>query len=113
MPSQSSEDRAFEALSDPTRRALIERLSEGPASVSDLARPLGITLAAVIQQLQLLERCGLIRSEKTGRVRTCSLDLDGLGVAERWLQERHSPRVDRVERPQPTYARKALAEEED
>ncbi len=80
----------FVALAEPTRQAILERLSAGPASVSDLARPFDLTLAAVVQHLQLLERTGLVKSEKVGRVRTCSLDPSGLRVAERWITDRRS-----------------------
>jgi DNA-binding transcriptional ArsR family regulator len=83
-------DRVFHALADPTRRALVERLSRGPASVSDLARPHAMTLAAVVQHLQVLERSGIVRSEKEGRVRTCRIEPGGLSVAERWIGERRS-----------------------
>jgi DNA-binding transcriptional ArsR family regulator len=83
-------DRIFHALGDATRRAIVERLSEGPVSVSALAEPLAITLAAVVQHLQVLEKSGLVRSEKTGRVRTCSIEASGLTVAERWIADRRS-----------------------
>ena len=84
-------DRVFHALGDPTRRAIVERLSNnGPASVSSLAAPLLITLAAVVQHLQVLEESGLARTEKVGRVRTCSLDFAGLAALEKWIQERRS-----------------------
>jgi len=83
-------DRVFHALGDPTRRAMIERLSEGPVSVSKLAKPLDITLAAVVQHLQVLERSGLVRTEKVGRVRTCSVEPKGLTVVERWIADRRS-----------------------
>ena len=83
-------DRVFHALGDPTRRAMIERLSEGPVSVSMLAKPLDITLAAVVQHLQVLERSGLVRTEKVGRVRTCRVEPKGLNVVERWIADRRS-----------------------
>jgi DNA-binding transcriptional ArsR family regulator len=87
-------DRSFRALAEPTRRALIERLSRGPASVSDLARPFPMTLAAVVQHLQVLEESGLIRSEKVGRVRTCSIEAGGLNTLADWFAERRT----RIER---------------
>lgn len=99
MLDQSAVDRVFHALADPTRRALVERLSRGPASVSELARPHAITLAAVVQHLQVLERSGVVRSEKEGRVRTCRIEPGGLSVAERWIEERRSlweRRLDRL-----------------
>lgn len=81
-------DRIFHALGDPTRRAILERLSEGPASVSRLAEPLDITLAAVVQHLQVLEECGLVQTEKLGRVRTCRIETAGLAVAGKWISDR-------------------------
>ena len=81
-------DRVFHALGDPTRRAIVERLSERPMSVSVLAKPLQITLAAVIQHLEILEKSGLVQTEKTGRVRTCQLEPMGLSVAEKWIDAR-------------------------
>jgi DNA-binding transcriptional ArsR family regulator len=78
----------FQALGDPTRRAMVERLSGGPVSVSQLAKPLAITLAAVVQHLQVLEKSGLVRTEKLGRVRTCRIEPAGLSVLEQWVQER-------------------------
>jgi DNA-binding transcriptional ArsR family regulator len=83
-------DRVFQALADPTRRGLVDRLTRGPASVSELAAPLPITLAAVVQHLQALEACGLVRTEKVGRVRTCQIDPAGLRAAEDWLHERRT-----------------------
>src|ERR1039458_4932304 len=83
-------DRVFHALGDPTRRRIVEKLSERPMSVSRLAEPLDITLAAVVQHLQVLEESGLVQTEKAGRVRTCSLAPGGLSVAEQWLSDRHS-----------------------
>ena len=78
----------FHALGDPTRRAILDRLSRGPISVSKLAAPLAITLAAVVQHLQVLEESGLVHTAKTGRVRTCSLETTGLNVAAQWIDER-------------------------
>jgi DNA-binding transcriptional ArsR family regulator len=83
-------DRVFHALGDHTRRAIVEKLSEGPISVSTLAKPLDITLAAVVQHLQILEKSGLVHTEKVGRVRTCRIEPKGLTVAERWIDERRS-----------------------
>jgi DNA-binding transcriptional ArsR family regulator len=82
--------RELDALGDPTRRAILERLSERPHSVSGLATPLGVTLTAIGQHLQVLEESGLARTEKVGRVRTCSLDFAGLAALEKWIQERRS-----------------------
>jgi DNA-binding transcriptional ArsR family regulator len=91
MPSPKANiDRVFRALGDPTRRAIVEKLSEGPISVSRLAKPLDITLAAVVQHLQILEESGLVHTEKIGRVRTCSIEPAGLSVAEQWVGDRRS-----------------------
>jgi DNA-binding transcriptional ArsR family regulator len=88
MPRQKADiDRVFHALGDRTRRAMVKKLSEGPISVSRLAEPLAITLAAVVQHLQILEESGLIRSEKVGRVRTCRIESAGFSVAEQWIGE--------------------------
>jgi len=83
-------DRVFHALGDPTRRALLEKLTNGPVSVSKLAEPLAITLAAVVQHLQILEECGLVQTEKSGRVRTCRIEPVGLDVAAQWIKDRRS-----------------------
>src|ERR1700731_3608990 len=83
-------DRVFHALGDPTRRAIVEKLSEGPISVSRLAEPLDITLAAVVQHLQVLEESGLVQTEKIGRGRTCRVDPSGLSAVEQWIGARRS-----------------------
>jgi|SRR5579859_2140379 len=80
----------FQALADPTRRDMLERLTRGPASVSELAKPFAMSLAAVVQHLQLLEASGLVRTQKIGRVRTCQLRSETLRAAERWLAERRT-----------------------
>jgi DNA-binding transcriptional ArsR family regulator len=87
---QLSLDRAFHALADPGRRAMVERLTRGPASVSELAAPLAMSLPAVVQHLAVLEEARLVRSEKTGRVRTCRIDGAALRAAERWIAERRA-----------------------
>ena len=79
-------DRIFHALGDATRRAMMERLSSGPMSVSRLAEPYEMTLAAVVQHLQILEEAGLVCTEKTGRVRSCRIDAAGLDAAQHWLK---------------------------
>jgi DNA-binding transcriptional ArsR family regulator len=79
--------RVFHALGDPTRRAIVKKLSEGPISVSRLAAPLAITLAAVVQHLQVLEASGLVQTEKVGRVRTCRIESAGLSAAEQWISD--------------------------
>lgn len=81
-------DLAFQALSDPGRRAMVERLSLGPASVSELAKPLPMSLSAVVQHLKVLEEAGLVKSQKVGRVRTCTLDIGAMSQVERWIAER-------------------------
>ena len=99
LSQRAAVDRVFHALGDPTRRAIVERLSEGPVSVSSLAQPLDITLAAVVQHLQILEASGLVQTEKVGRVRTCRIEPKGLSVAERWINERRTlweRRLDRL-----------------
>ena len=83
-------DKVFQALADPSRRAIVDRLSQGDTSVSELARPLAMSLAAVVQHVQLLEASGLIRTQKTGRVRTCRLDRGVLSQAETWLSQRRA-----------------------
>jgi DNA-binding transcriptional ArsR family regulator len=88
----------FHALGDPTRRAIVEKLSEGPISVSHLAAPLGITLTAVAQHLQVLEECGLARTEKIGRVRTCRIERAGFAALEQWISDRRSTWERRLDR---------------
>src|SRR3546814_13658777 len=83
-------DRLFHALADPARRGMVERLSRGPASVSELARPLAMSLPSVMQHLQVLEASGLVRSEKAGRVRTCRIEPAALDVVERWVDQRRT-----------------------
>jgi DNA-binding transcriptional ArsR family regulator len=83
-------DRAFQALSDPIRRGMLARLSRGPASVSELARPLSISLPAVLQHLKALEESGLAKSEKKGRVRTVRFEPQALSDAESWIAERRT-----------------------
>jgi DNA-binding transcriptional ArsR family regulator len=83
-------DQTFQALADPARRAMVARLSQGPASVSELAKPLPMSLPAVMQHLQVLEASGLVRSEKVGRVRTCRIEPAVLAAAEGWIAERRA-----------------------
>ncbi len=85
---QTSLDLSFQALADPTRRAMVERLSRGPASVSELAEPFPMSMSAVVQHLRILESAGLVASEKVGRVRTCRVEAPALDAAERWLNDR-------------------------
>jgi DNA-binding transcriptional ArsR family regulator len=99
---QSAEvDPLFHALADPTRRVMVERLSRGAASVSELAEPFSMSLSAVLQHLQVLEASGVVRSEKTGRVRTCRIEPAALSTAEDWFATRRASwerRFDRLER---------------
>jgi DNA-binding transcriptional ArsR family regulator len=87
---QVAVSRVFHALGDPTRRAIVEKLSAGPVSVTRLAVPLRITLAAVVQHLQVLEESGLVQTEKIGRVRTCRIEAKGLSIAEKWINDRRA-----------------------
>ncbi|MEL4318780.1 metalloregulator ArsR/SmtB family transcription factor [Leifsonia sp. YIM 134122] len=102
-------DMAFLALADPTRRAIVDRLTRGPASVSDLAAPFAFTLAAIMQHLRVLEQAGLVSSQKQGRVRTCSIEPEALRSVEDWISERRTTwerRLDRLglllDGPEPT-----------
>lgn len=90
MQAQQNLDQVFRALSDPSRRAIVERVSEGPISVSDLAEPLKISVPAVLQHLQILEECGLVQTQKIGRVRSCQIIPEGLSVIEQWMAARRS-----------------------
>ena len=91
MLNLSAIDSILRALAEPTRRSIVERLSRGPATVSDLAKPYDMTFAAVVQHLQVLEACGVIRSEKVGRVRTCRIEPGGLAPLADWIAERRTP----------------------
>ena len=91
-------NRVFHALGDPTRRAIVQKLSQGPLSVSRLAIPLEITLTAVAQHVQILEESGLVRTEKIGRVRTCRIETTGLSAAERWIEDCRSMWERRLDR---------------
>jgi DNA-binding transcriptional ArsR family regulator len=96
---QPALDLLFRALADPARRAMVERLSSGPASVTELAAPFAMSLPAVLQHLRMLEQSGLVRSEKRGRVRTCRIEPAALSTAERWIAARRAiweRRLDRL-----------------
>jgi len=96
---QPSLNDVFHALADPTRRAIFERLVEGDAPVSELAKPLAMSLAAVVQHIQILEHAGLIATHKTGRVRTCRIEPRALREAETWIAQRRDlweRRLDRL-----------------
>jgi len=99
-PNPAALDRLFHALAAPTRRAVLARLAQGPVSVSEIARPLPVSLPAVHQHLKVLEESGLVRSEKSGRVRTCRLEPAALATAEDWLATQRrlwEGRFDRLE----------------
>jgi DNA-binding transcriptional ArsR family regulator len=91
-------DLAFQALADPARRGMVDRLCRGPSSVSELARPLDMTLSAVVQHLAVLEASGLVTSAKVGRVRTCRIDTQVLRTAEQWISERRATWESRLDR---------------
>ena len=91
-------DHVFHALADPTRRAVLQHLSRGPASVSDLARPFDMALPSFLQHLRVLESSGLVRSTKVGRVRTCEMEAQPLGEAETWIAEQRALWEDRLDR---------------
>ena len=101
MPNQSQAlDRVFHALSDPTRRAIMSRLGQGPASVSELAKPFAMAMPSLLQHLQVLEESRLIRTAKVGRVRTCEMQPVALDVAGHWIAEQRAlweGRLDRME----------------
>ncbi len=93
-------DRTFRALADPTRRAMVERLARGPASVSELARPFRMALPSLLEHVRVLESCGLVQTEKVGRVRTCRLDPAPIKATEAWLSKQRvawERRLDRLE----------------
>jgi DNA-binding transcriptional ArsR family regulator len=99
VPNQSPRlDQLFQALVDPSRRIMIERLIRTPASVKDLAQPFAMSLPAVMQHLGVLEACGLVRTEKVGRVRTCHIEPGGLRVAEDWLSAQRTAWEHRLDR---------------
>lgn len=109
----TSLDGVFHALSDPTRRRMVERLAAAPAAVGDLATPFDMTLSAVLQHVQVLEACGLVRTEKVGRVRTCRVEPQALAAAAGWFHERRAlweRNLDRLEEvlrsPPPRKGRK-------
>jgi DNA-binding transcriptional ArsR family regulator len=90
QPLDGGIDLVFHALADPSRRAMVDRLTHGPASVSELARPLAMSLPAVVQHLHVLEDSGLVSSRKLGRVRTCTVEPRALRAAEQWIAERRT-----------------------
>lgn len=97
-PEAQALNSAFQALADPTRRAIVERLTQEPASVSQLAKPLAMSLPAVMQHLSVLEASGLVRSAKAGRVRTCRINPEALSLAEQWINARRREWERRLDR---------------
>jgi DNA-binding transcriptional ArsR family regulator len=91
-------DRTFQALADRSRRTMVERLTSGPASVSELAEPLSMSLAAVLQHVQVLESSGLVTTEKVGRTRTCRIERAAMTAAEQWITDRRRGWEDRLDR---------------
>jgi len=92
-------DRTFQALADKSRRSMVERLTLGPASVSELAEPLAMSLAAVVQHVQVLEACGVVKTEKVGRTRMCQIDPAAMTAAGQWITDRRrgwEARLDRL-----------------
>jgi DNA-binding transcriptional ArsR family regulator len=96
--SQPNLDLMFQALADPTRRGMVDRLSRGPVSVSELAKPFQMSLPAVVQHLQVLEASGLVSSQKIGRVRTVRIEPDALSQAEQWINDRRTAWIKRLDR---------------
>ena len=98
MLKHSNIDAVLKALAEPTRREILERLTQGPAGVSQLAEPFNMSLSAIVQHLQVLEECGLIKTEKIGRVRTCRIEPGGLGGLAQWIADRRIPAERRLDR---------------
>jgi DNA-binding transcriptional ArsR family regulator len=93
-------DKAFSALADPTRRAILSRLCEGPKSISELSEPFELALPSLLKHVRVLEQSGLITSEKTGRVRTCRIEAHALRATEAWIHQHifaWEKRLDRME----------------
>ena len=97
-PAPQPLDLMFQALADPARRGMVERLTRGPASVSELAAPYAMSLSAVVQHLQVLEASGLVASQKVGRVRTCQIRPGALSLAEQWINARRTEWERRLDR---------------
>src|SRR6202020_1882225 len=91
-------DRTFQALADKSRRAMVERLTLGPASVSELAKPLAMSLAAVVQHVQVLEACGVVKTKKVGRTRMCQIEPAAMSAAEQWIIDRRRGWESRLDR---------------
>src|ERR1700691_4021367 len=104
-------DRTFQALADQSRRTMVERLTLGPASVSELAAPLAMSLAGVLQHVQVLESCGLVKTEKVGRTRTCRMERAALTAAEQWIGDRRRGWEIRLDRLGDVLNEAAITEE--
>ena len=104
-------DRTFQALADKSRRSMVERLTVGPASISQLAEPLDMSLAAVVQHVQVLEACGLVTTKKVGRTRMCRIEPSAMTAAERWMADRRRGWEDRLNQLGDVLADVALREE--
>ena len=104
-------DRTFQALADKSRRTMVERLTLGPASVSELAEPLAMSLAAVVQHVQVLEACGLVKTEKVGRTRMCRIERAAMTAAEQWIADRRRGWEARLDRLGDILREEAITEE--
>jgi DNA-binding transcriptional ArsR family regulator len=105
-------DRTFQALADRSRRTMVERLTLGPASVSELAEPLPMSLAAVVQHVHVLEACGVVKTEKVGRTRMCRIEPRAMTAAEQWITERRRDWESRLDRLGNVLNEEAINEEE-
>ncbi len=105
-------DRTFQALADKSRRTMVERLTLGPASVSELAEPLPMSLAAVVQHVHVLEACGVVKTEKVGRTRMCRIERGAMTAAERWITDRRRRWESRLDRLGDVLSEEATNEEE-
>src|SRR5580704_17470535 len=105
-------DRAFHALADRSRRSMVESLTLGPASVSELARPLAMSLAAVVQHVQVLEACGVVKTAKVGRTRVCQIEPGAITAAEQWITDRRQVWEARLDRLGDVLNEEAATQEE-
>jgi DNA-binding transcriptional ArsR family regulator len=105
-------DRTFQALADRSRRSMVERLTSGPTSVSELARPLAMSLAAVLQHVQVLEACGVVKTEKVGRTRMCRIEPAAITAAEQWFTDRRRDWESRLDRLGDVLSEEATSEED-
>jgi DNA-binding transcriptional ArsR family regulator len=105
-------DRTFQALADKSRRTMLERLTLGPATVSELAEPLAMSLAAVVQHVQVLEACGVVKTEKVGRTRFCRMERQAMTAAEKWMSERRRGWETRLDRLGDVLGETAATEEQ-